>query len=186
MSLTYWLPTAITLGRLFLVPVAVYLILQGSFLSAFWVFVVAGISDALDGALAKRFPPVAPIGAYLDPLADKALLVACTVSLGFMDALPMWLVIMIVSRDILIVGGAMLYHTLTSGLSMQPLRISKLNTVAQVTLVAVVLAELGLGFGSPKLTWALVVCVAATTLASGAAYVWTWGRYALEWEDDGQ
>lgn len=184
MRLTYWLPTAITLVRLFLVPVAVYLILQSAFALAFWVFVVAGLSDAVDGALAKRFPPVAPIGAYLDPLADKALLVACTVALGSAGALPMWLVILIVSRDILIVGGALLYHTLTRGLSMRPLRISKANTLAQVALVGVVLAELGLGVVAPVASRVLVVVVAATTVASGAAYVWTWGRLALEWEDD--
>jgi cardiolipin synthase len=78
MRLTYWLPTAITFGRLLLVPVLVYLILQAAYMTAFWVFAVAGLSDAVDGALAKRFRSVAPIGAYLDPLADKALLVAVT------------------------------------------------------------------------------------------------------------
>ena len=186
MSFTYWLPTAITLVRLLLVPVAVYLILQSAFAAAFWVVVAAGISDALDGALAKRFPPVAPIGAYLDPLADKALLVATTMALGTIGALPMWLVILIVSRDVLIVGGALLYNALTNGLSMAPLKISKANTAAQVLLVGVVLAELGLGLGAPAISRALVIVVAGTTLASGAAYVWTWGRYALEWEEQGK
>ncbi len=68
---------------------------------------------------------------------------------------------------------------------MKPLQVSKVNTLAQVTLVGVVLAELGLGLGAPAITQALVIVVAATTIASGAAYVWTWGRAALEWEDGG-
>lgn len=186
MRLTYWLPTAITFGRLLLVPVSVYLILLDAFMLAFWVFVIAGISDAVDGWLAKRFPPVAPIGAYLDPLADKALLVAVTVALATVDALPMWLVTLIVSRDVLIVGGALLYNALTNGLRMQPLAVSKLNTLAQVVLVGFVLADLGLGLMAPMVTTVLVWAVAATTVASGAAYVWTWSRYALEWQEDGK
>jgi cardiolipin synthase len=129
---------------------------------------------------------VAPIGAYLDPLADKALLVAVTVALATVDALPMWLVTLIVSRDVLIVGGALLYNALTNGLRMQPLAVSKLNTLAQVVLVGFVLADLGLGLMAPMVTTVLVWAVAATTVASGAAYVWTWSRYALEWQEDGK
>jgi cardiolipin synthase len=147
---------------------------------------VAGLSDAVDGALAKRFRSVAPIGAYLDPLADKALLVAVTLALATVDALPMWLVTLIVSRDVLIVGGALLYNALTNGLRMQPLAISKLNTLAQIVLVGVVLAELGLGRPVPTVSQALVWAVAASTVASGAAYVWTWSRYALEWQGNGK
>lgn len=179
----YLVPTAVTLVRILAVPVIVYLILDGRYATAFWSFVAAGVTDALDGFLAKRLNAASRIGSYLDPLADKALLVAVYVSLGHMDELPMWLVILIVFRDVLIVGGALLYQTLTQALEMQPLTISKANTTAQIVLIALVLAELGLGIALPPVTSLLVYLVAATTLASGGAYIWTWGRRMFAYED---
>lgn len=178
----YWLPTAITLARLLAVPVTVYLLLESRFAAAFWLFVAAGVSDAVDGFLAKRFDAVSRIGAFLDPLADKALLVAVYVTLGVLGFVPVWLVFLIVFRDILIVGGALLYHTLTQALRMEPLIVSKANTAAQIVTVGLILAELGLGIGVPGLTRIAIYVTAALTFASGAAYVWTWGKriFALE------
>lgn len=179
----YLLPTAITLARMVAVPVMVYLILDGRLAAAFWIFVLAGVSDALDGYLAKRLDAVSNIGAYLDPLADKALLVAAFLTLGHMDHIPLWLVILIVFRDVVIVGGALLYQTLTQALKMEPLFISKVNTTVQIIFVGMVLAKLGLGITAVEITEAGAYIVALTTVASGAAYVWKWGKRAFAYEE---
>ncbi|MGH6937519.1 CDP-alcohol phosphatidyltransferase family protein [Hypericibacter sp.] len=177
--MTALLPNLITLGRLLAVPLAVWLMLTDRLAAAFWLFLVAGISDAIDGYLARRLNARSEIGAYLDPLADKCLLVSSYVTLGHEGHIDVWLVILVVFRDVIIIGGAILYHTLTQSLTMQPLLISKLNTVLQIALIGVVLAELGLGIGSAEITRWLSYAVAASTLASGAAYVTVWGRRAL-------
>lgn len=168
------LPNLITFARLLSVPVAVWLILNQQFGGAFWLFVLAGISDAVDGFIAKRFHATSELGAYLDPLADKALLVSVFVTLGHAGVVESWLVILIVFRDLLIIGGALLYATMTRRLHMQPLLISKLNTALQITLAAALLAKAGFGFGD-GMTEVLVHVVAATTILSGAAYVVKWG-----------
>jgi len=169
------LPNFISLARLLSVPVAVWLVVSGRFAAAFWLFIAAGISDALDGFLARRLAIRSELGGYLDPLADKALLTSVYVSLGYAGHMPVWLVILVVFRDVLIIGGAILYHTLTRRLSMQPLLVSKVNTGAQILLAALILARLGPGFNSRGAEDALVYVVAATTLLSGGAYIALWG-----------
>jgi cardiolipin synthase len=179
-----WVPNLITLARLLSVPVSVYLILQGYFAAAFWLFLAGGVSDAADGLIAKRYRVTSQVGSFLDPLADKALLMGVYVALGSLDEIPLWLVILIVFRDLLIIGGALLFQTITHSLKMEPLFISKVNTVAQITLAGFVLARLGLEVSGGWLESLLVLAVAATTLASGAAYVVKWGRRAVTYEDD--
>jgi cardiolipin synthase len=168
------LPNLITLARLLSVPVAVWLILNQHFAFAFWLFVAAGVSDAVDGFIAKRFRAKSELGAYMDPLADKALLMSVFLTLGYEGVVASWLVILIVFRDLLIIGGALLYATMTRALRMQPLLIGKLNTAFQILLAAALLARAGFGFGD-GLTDVLVHVVAATTILSGAAYVIKWG-----------
>ncbi|MBZ0324858.1 MAG: CDP-alcohol phosphatidyltransferase family protein [Alphaproteobacteria bacterium] len=170
------LPNLISLGRLMSVPVITWLIMESRMAAAFWLFVAAGATDAIDGFIAKRFNSRTELGAYLDPLADKALLVSTYVTLGITGLLPGWLVTLVVFRDVLIIGGALLIHTLRQTLTMQPLLISKLNTAAQIALAALVLAGAGLGFAAPDLRTALCVMVTVTTFLSGAAYVVAWGR----------
>ncbi|MEX0807785.1 MAG: CDP-alcohol phosphatidyltransferase family protein [Dongiaceae bacterium] len=170
------LPNLITLTRLFSVPLMVWLILEQRFAPAFWLFVAAGISDALDGFLARKLQLRSTVGAFLDPLADKALLVGVYVTLGHMNYVAEWLVIIVVFRDIIIVGGAILYQTLTQSLKMQPLFVSKVNTVAQIGLAALLLARQGIGFDDFGLIEYLVYAVATTTIISGGAYVFVWGR----------
>jgi cardiolipin synthase len=172
-------PNLITLARLLAVPVTVYVILEGYFVAAFWIFVIAAASDALDGYLAKRLDAVSEVGAYLDPLADKALLVGAYVALAQVDHIATWLVFLVVFRDLLIIGGALLFHTLTQSLKMTPLFISKVNTVAQLALVGVVLAELGLGLRLAFISQTLLYIVVVTTFISGAAYVYKWGAMAV-------
>lgn len=165
----------LTFARVLAVPVMVYVLVTEMYAYAFWTFVAAGVSDALDGILAKSLNATSRLGAFLDPLADKSLMVAVYVMLGHNGAIPLWVVILVVFRDALIVLGAAVYQTLTQALTMEPLRISKLNTAVQIGFAGLVLAELGLGAGVPGLTQAGLYAVAVTTFASGAAYVWRWG-----------
>jgi len=165
------LPNIITLGRLLAVPLLVYFILQEAYGAAFAVFVLAGVSDAVDGFIARAWNARSVYGAYLDPLADKALLLATYVSLGRTGQLPDWLVILVVFRDILIVGGAALFYMLSDGPSIRPIFVSKVNTLMQILLAALVLAHLGLNIRVEWLTESMIWVVAATTVLSGGLYV---------------
>lgn len=177
------IPNFITLARLFSVPVLVWAVSDERMLLAFWLFVAAGISDAVDGFIAKRFNYTSELGSFLDPLADKALLVSVYIVLGIEGHLPRWLVILVVWRDVLIVGGAILYHTLTQRLKMEPLLVSKANTLAQIVLAAYVLASTGMGMNNGWVLGVLVGTVAVTTVVSGASYVVGWVRKAATMED---
>ncbi len=178
------LPNLISLARLLAVPLAIWLILQDRYGMAFWVFAAAGVSDALDGFIAKQFNLRTVLGGFLDPLADKALLMSVYVALGYRGQVETWLVILIVSRDILIIGGAILYQTVTQSLTMQPLLISKVNTGAQIALAALLLGKLGLGASDDYgVTEAMTILVGATTILSGAAYIAIWGWRIFRIED---
>lgn len=157
-------------------PLIVYLISQELMTFAFWMFFGAGISDAVDGYLAKRFDAVTELGTYLDPIADKVLLVAIYVTLGLAGHLPTWLVILAVSRDLLIVGGALLSYAMDLSLNIRPLIISKINTCLQITLAALILAELGDVLSGGPIIEPLILAVGVTTVASGASYLITWLR----------
>ncbi len=172
------LPNIISLARLFAAPLAVWLILSGESGLAFWVFIAAGISDGIDGFLAKRFDLATELGGYLDPIADKTLLVGVYVALGQQGMIALWLVILVVFRDLLIIGGAILLWLLGRGLIMAPLMISKVNTVAQIVLAATLLGSAGFGIDVGWAAQGLTFVVAATTVASGALYVVTWTRRA--------
>lgn len=171
------IPNLITLGRVILVPIVFWLLLTGEMQAAFVLFVIAGISDGVDGFLAKRYGWTTELGAYLDPLADKLLLVCIFIALGVAGQLPLWLVIAVVSRDLLIVIGVVLSWLLANPVRIHPLVVSKLNTVSQIVLASVVMADEGfhLGFGGLRIV--LVWTTAALTLASLAAYVMTWFRH---------
>lgn len=171
------IPNLITLGRILLVPIVVWAIASGTMWIAFVLFLVAGVSDAVDGFLAKRFGMTTELGAYLDPLADKALIVSIYLALGVNGFIPRWLVIMVVSRDILIVGGIMLSWVMGSPLKIKPLLVSKLNTVAQILFACVVLGSLGFDLQVDTLKLVLMGLVAALTLLSVAAYVAEWVRH---------
>jgi cardiolipin synthase len=171
------LPNLISLGRLLLVPLAISLILDGRYWAAFWVFVVAGISDALDGFIAKRFDRRTRLGALLDPLADKVLLVSVYVTLGIAGQIWTWLVILVVFRDIMIVGGFLLIQAIAAlPKPTQPLFISKVNTGVQVAMVGYVLARRGLGAEPGPVDVVLGIAVAVTTVVSGLTYLLQWAR----------
>lgn len=171
------LPNLITLGRVVLVPIVFWLLLTGEMQLAFVLFLVAGISDGVDGYLAKRFGWTSELGAYLDPLADKLLLVCIFIALGVAGKLPSWLVIGVVTRDVLIVAGVMLAWLLANPVHIHPLVVSKLNTVAQIVLASVVMADEGFGLGLGTLRLVLVWVTALLILASLGAYARTWMRH---------
>jgi len=180
------IPNIITLARIVAVPVTIWLMLEQMPFAAFWLFAAAGISDALDGFIAKTFNCETEVGAYLDPIADKMLLVGVFVTLGYMGHVPLWLVMLIVFRDLVIVGGALLFETVTRSLEMAPLLISKINTVAQILLAGLVLGAQGYGLELDGFHQALIWSVAATTVLSGVQYVYTWGRKASTIEQQGE
>ncbi|HXW25193.1 MAG TPA: CDP-alcohol phosphatidyltransferase family protein [Xanthobacteraceae bacterium] len=171
------IPNLITLARILSVPVMVWAIVTGWMLAAFLLFLAAGVSDAIDGYLAKRFGMTSELGAYLDPLADKALIVSIYVTLGISGDIPRWLVILVVSRDIMIVGAVLLSWLVGKPVPMRPLLVSKLNTVAQIVFAGLVLAALGFRFEARWLVDAVMAAVALLTLASVAAYVREWVRH---------
>lgn len=158
-------------------PVVVWLILDGEMMPAFALFVLAGISDAVNGFLARQFDQRSELGGYLDPLANKALLVGVYVTLGHVGSIPAWLVILVVFRDVLIIGGAILLYMFTHELHMAPLKVSKLNTATQIVLAALVLGVAGFAIDDRGATAAMIYVVAATTILSGAAYIVQWSRH---------
>jgi cardiolipin synthase len=171
------IPNLITLARILLVPVVIWAITSGGMQVAFLLFLAAGVSDAVDGFLAKRFGMATELGAYLDPLADKAMIVSIYVALGVAEAIPRWLVILVVSRDIMIVGAIMLSWLVDKPVALKPLMVSKANTVAQIVLALVVLASLGFKFDAEVVIVTLTGLVAALTLLSIAFYVAEWVRH---------
>jgi cardiolipin synthase (CMP-forming) len=165
------LPNLITLARLLSVPLAVWLILGQRYGLAFWVFVGAGLSDALDGYIAKRWNRRTRLGALLDPAADKALLTGVYLTLAIAGQLPPWLVFLVILRDALIVLGYLVIKSTASRTRLDPLYISKINTLVQIALVGFVLARLGLGVEAGVETELLIAAAAVTTVCSGLSYL---------------
>jgi cardiolipin synthase len=171
------IPNLVTLVRIFLVPLVVWLIAVGSDTAAFWVFLCAGVSDAVDGFLARRWKQQTLLGTYLDPVADKLLLVSVYVTLGIVGALPRWLVILVVFRDVIIVGGLMLAWLVERPMPMQPLLVSKANTLVQISFAALVLAARGYDVDLGTVQEGAEFLVAALTVSSAAAYLAAWMRH---------
>ena len=172
------LPNLISLLRIVLVGPVAWFLLTERYVEALLTFLVAGISDGIDGYLAKRYSWQSRLGSILDPLADKLLLVTTYLALAWLGVLPLWLTLAVVARDVVVVGGALAFHWLVGRYEMAPSLISKLNTMAQITLAVAAVASIALLALPAWLLQGLVVLVAVTTLLSGADYVWTWGTRA--------
>jgi len=168
------IPNLITIARIMMVPVIIYMMITGEFMAAFWLFILAGVSDGIDGFIAKQFDQATELGAYLDPIADKALLVSIYVTLGISGHLPVALVMLVVSRDVLIVGAVILSWTLDRNVEIAPLLVSKVNTATQITLACVVLADLGFELQLEWVTTLLVLAVTVFTIWSGTGYMMAW------------
>jgi cardiolipin synthase len=171
------IPNLITILRFLLVPAVVLAMLNMRWDWAFAGFLVAGISDGVDGFIARRFNQQSKLGAYLDPMADKVLLVSVFVVMGFIGELPLWLVVTMVSRDALIICAVLLSTVMAHPVEMKPLYVSKANTAAQIVLAAVVLGELALGLHLDPLRPALILLSGVLTVASAAAYLVAWLRH---------
>jgi cardiolipin synthase len=171
------IPNLITLARILLVPVVVWAITSGAMKTAFLLFLAAGVSDAVDGFLAKRFGMQTELGAYLDPLADKAMIVSIYVALGFVNVIPRWLVILVVSRDIMIVSAVMLSWLIGRPVAIKALAISKANTVAQIVLALLALASQAFAFDAEPILTLTMALVTVLTLLSIAFYLAAWVRH---------
>jgi len=171
------LPNLISLARLLMTPTIVWLIIDGRFVLAFVIFVLAGVGDAVDGFIARTFDMRTQLGAYLDPIADKALLVSIYVSLAIAGELPGWLAVLVVSRDLLIVGAVILSWGVGRPIEIHPRLISKANTFAQIVLAAGVLADLAFPAVLTGFRDAMVIIVAVLTVASTVNYLLDWARH---------
>jgi cardiolipin synthase len=160
-----------------MVPVVVWAIASLQMQLAFWLFVVAATSDMLDGFLAKRLGMTSEFGAYLDPLADKALLMSIYVSLAVAGLLPLWLVIAVVSRDIMILGAIVVSWLVEQPLEIKPLMVSKVNTMVQFILAAMVLAASAFGINLGHALTLGLIAVGILTVLSAAAYLLAWTRH---------
>ena len=174
------LPNLISIARLFAVPLAIWLILRGRLDLAFFLFCLAGASDAIDGYLARVMNAETRLGRYLDPLADKVLLVSIFVMLGYAGKIDLWLVILVVSRDVMIVGGLALAYFLSHPMAVRPSLASKINTAMQLVFAATVLARGGFSIDRwlpNDVMTGLAIGVSATTLASGVGYLYAWWQH---------
>ena len=169
------LPNLITLSRIALAPVLILLLREQDYVLSLVVFAIAGVSDGLDGFIAKRFHLTSRLGSILDPLADKILLVSAYVMLTLLEHVPFWLMLTVAFRDLFIVGGYLVYTSMVGPVQMRPSLLSKFNTLMQIALVIVILLQQALTMVYPVMVEGLVYTVMATTVASGVHYVWLWG-----------
>ena len=170
--MSYWrfIPNLITAARFAAVPLLVWWLVDGQFYNALLLFFLMALSDALDGYLAKSFGWKTTLGAYLDPAADKAMLICSYVALGALHLLPHWLVFIVILRDVALLSGALSYNLSTRRLEIKPTLISKLNTFVQIVLVlAVVYSQFN--YLPILLIQVLIGVTVFTTIASGLDYL---------------
>ena len=173
-----WLPNAICVLRLLLVPPVVLLLLAERYQEALMLFIIAGGSDAVDGFLAKRFGWRTRLGSLLDPAADKLLLVSVFVTLAYLGLVPVALAAIVVGRDVVIVAGALGYQLLIAPLEGQPMPVSKLNTACQLLFVLLTMMHAEFAVPPPEALTILGAAVVFTSITSGLAYVVGWSRRA--------
>ena len=178
MSFQQSLPNIITGLRLLAVPVVVALLLDNAFIAAFWLIVAAGVSDGLDGFLAKRLDAVTRLGTYLDPIADKLLLVSVSLCLAHLGFLPGWFVALVLLRDLLIIGGVVLSGAIELDLKITPLFVSKMNTLLQIILIVFTVGQAAVGAHLPAVVTGIVYLVTVTTILSGTSYLARWSGVA--------
>jgi cardiolipin synthase (CMP-forming) len=173
-----WLPNAISIMRIALVAPILWLMLQGRFEPAIVLFFIAGFSDGLDGWLAKRFHWHTRLGALLDPVADKLLVAGAFITLVYTGHVPVWLAVLVVLRDVIIIGGAAAYNFLVGPVEGEPTRISKLNTALELLYVLFVLSRAAYEWPPEISITILGAGVLVTVVVSGIDYVWSWTRRA--------
>ena len=172
------LPNLITISRLLITPYIVWLLLIESYFFGFIFFLLCGVSDALDGYIAKRFNQKTLLGSYLDPIADKFLIVSAIVLLGYNGYVPVWLIIIIVSRDIAIFGAVIISWMLGTNLRIEPLLISKINTFLQILYIVLTFMVILNDRYFEQLMLSLheinTLLIAITTIISWLSYLKIW------------
>ncbi|MDX1824607.1 MAG: CDP-alcohol phosphatidyltransferase family protein [Thiohalomonadales bacterium] len=173
------LPNIISTLRILLVPPVVLTMLEQRWGVALPLFLIAGLSDGLDGFLARRYHWTSRLGAILDPIGDKLLMVSSYLVLGWLAILPLWLVVLVILRDVIIMTGTVIYRYFIGIVEFEPILLSKINTICQILLVTLTLCLLaGLEILAGLQTF-LIYTVLVTTISSGVAYVILWGRRAM-------
>lgn len=173
MSLS-WLPNAISLMRIALILPILLLFVNDQFGWALGLFLIAGLSDGVDGYLAKRFDWHTRLGAFLDPAGDKLLVAWSFGTLAYLGHIPVWLAVVVILRDVVIVAGSFMYHYLVRRLEGEPTRISKLNTALEFLYLVFVLSRAGYGWPDAITLTILGAAVLVTVVISGYDYVSTW------------
>jgi cardiolipin synthase len=173
------IPNYISFSRLLLAPFVVWFIAHELYAFAFWVFLAASISDAIDGYLARRFSIKSKLGSLLDPLADKVLLVTVIITLGVLNHIVMWLVVLVVARDFFLL---LAYLTIRKNLKdMKPSMVSKFNTTFQMSYVTLELVNLAFAVKVPELLHQILIyAVAFTTVLSWIGYGKIWLNLMLK------
>jgi cardiolipin synthase len=173
-------PNILTTLRVLAAPLLAYSLLRGYFELAFYTFIVAAITDALDGWIARHFDLMTHYGAVMDPLADKLITLVCVVLLTWLGIVPLWLTLVIVVRDTVIVSGAFAYHRLFGEVEIRPTWLGKLHTALAFTLFTVVLANSAALIDASEWLRPFFFLVLGTTLASMVQYVVLWARKAVK------
>lgn len=175
------IPNILTLTRLILIAPFLVFLYQQQYVYAFYIFLLAGFTDGLDGWLARCFHWQSSFGSFVDPMADKLLIASSFISLAYIGSLPWWLVILVFLRDITISIGVLAWYWLMQNKpDFKPTYLSKINTVLQLALVVICLFELAFATIAPLWIRVLIVLTAATTTGSYIDYAWTWGKKACE------
>ncbi len=169
------IPNLLTLTRIAACPILVVVLSEQRYLLALLLFLVAGITDGLDGYIAKRFNCVSKFGAVLDPVADKLLIASTYIMLATLGDIPFWLLVVVMFRDLVIVIGYFIFVIMAVDLPMRPIYSSKINTFTQISLMVVVLLEKATLLHIPMIVELLISGVLITTVVSGLQYVWLWG-----------
>lgn len=172
------LPNLITLARMFLTVPIVWFLYRGDYWTALVLLAIAGASDVLDGYLVRRFGWATRFGAWLDPAADKILMLGIYLSVTLSGLLPLWLLFLVAGRDLWLSFGSLAYRHWVGPLRVEPLAISKVNTFFQILLVLGAILKVGILRLDPVWIQFLIVIVTFTTVASGIAYTVVWGRRA--------
>lgn len=179
-----WLPNAISLLRIVLVVPVLLFIRDGDFAWALALFVVAGFSDGVDGYLAKRFDWHTRLGALLDPFADKLLVAGMFITLASTQHIPVWLAMVVILRDVIIIGGATAYNFIVAPVQGEPTSISKLNTVMELLFLFFVLSRAAFDWPDKITITILGAAILVTVVISGVDYVWSWSRRARRVKDN--
>ena len=171
-----WIPNIISIFRILLILPVLLLIFRSQYQWALFLFLVAGLSDALDGYLAKHFGWRTRVGALLDPVADKLLIAGSYIALAWLNLIPFWLATIVVSRDLIIAIGVFIYSFIIEPFEGEPTKISKINTFLELLFVLVILCSIAFDWPANSVITVIGSAVLVTVFISGIDYIISWIR----------